>query len=77
MEHLRQGATSALSCSELELRPFPGRFAVLVPNSRLIDVHRTYQQCSLPPQVAEAGGIDWTFTRRLRIESRNDIMLHN
>jgi len=46
------GANDAIAL--LELPRFRGRFSVLVPNSRLLDVHRSYQQCSLPPQVAEA-----------------------
>src|SRR6516164_4406516 len=38
----------------LELPRFRGQVVVLVPNSRLFDVHRSYQQRGLPPQAAEA-----------------------
>ena len=40
--------------ARLELPRFRGQVVVLVCDSRLLDVHRSYQQCSLPPQAAEA-----------------------
>jgi len=61
LDHLDWGAQAIMYYrpdvvirDDVELPRFRGQAVVLVPNSRLLDVHRSYQQRGLPPQTAEA-----------------------